>query len=227
MSEVIARTRAAPGRKGARTRARLLAAARDMLVDVSPLDLTVVSVSRRAGTAPPSFYVYFADIRDLMLALAEEVASESSGLAPFFDCGWPPDNLKSWCDGFVQSFIAAWQADCAIHVYRNMEADRGDPDFDNVRVRASLPVLEALTDRMLAAHPPEAGPRRVEAFAESVILYAGLERLAGLSPTPQPSRLHTRHYAEAYSRILSAAVTPRPGSRGLKRAKRLPTVPVD
>lgn len=44
-------------------------AAREMLKAALPIELTAIAVSRAAGTVPPSFYVYFADIRDLLLAI--------------------------------------------------------------------------------------------------------------------------------------------------------------
>jgi len=214
MATSMSKTRPAPGRKGAKTRARLLTAAREMLRDLSPLELTVVSVSRRAGTGAPSFYVYFNDIRDLMLALSNEVAAEPSAVVAHIGCDWPPPDLKAWCDRFVALFVESWQADAAILSYRNLEADRGDPDFDDSRVRASLPVLEALTARMLEAHPEGSRPRRVDAFAEAVLFYAGLERLAAASQVTRPNRLHPRYYAAAFARQLFRALEPGFGTAG-------------
>jgi len=125
-------------------------AAREMLKAASPIELTAIAVSRADGTAPPSFYVYFADTRDLLLAI------------------------------------------------RNLEADRGDRAFDELRVDSSLPLLNGLADLIRAARP--SGTRRVEAFSEAVIFYAVLERIATIERTTQP-----KHYKAALARMIAAA----------------------
>jgi AcrR family transcriptional regulator len=130
-------------------------AAREMLKAASPIELTAIAVSRADGTAPPSFYVYFADTRDLLLAI------------------------------------------------RNLEADRGDRAFDELRVDSSLPVLNGLADLIRAARP--SGTRRVEAFSEAVIFYAVLERIATSERTTQPIRLQPKHYKAALARMIAAA----------------------
>jgi AcrR family transcriptional regulator len=141
--------------RGAKTRSRLMDAAREMLKAALPIELTAIAVSRAAGTVPPSFYVYFADIRDLLLAI------------------------------------------------RNLEADRGDRAFDELRVDSSLPVLNGLADLIRAARP--SGTRRVEAFSEAVIFYAVLERIATSERTTQPIRLQPKHYKAALARMIAAA----------------------
>lgn len=55
--------------KGARTRARLMAAACRVLEDEAPEALTVSAVCRRAGVAHGTFYLYFADRHALLEAL--------------------------------------------------------------------------------------------------------------------------------------------------------------
>ncbi len=130
-------------------------AAREMLKAASPIELTAIAVSRADGTAPPSFYVYFADTRDLLLAI------------------------------------------------RNLEADRGDRAFDELRVDSSLPLLNGLADLIRAARP--SGTRRVEAFSEAVIFYAVLERIATSERTTQPIRLQPKHYKAARARMIAAA----------------------
>lgn len=183
-----------------------MAAARDMLKSASPMELTAIGVARAAGVAPPSFYVYFADTRDLLLALAEEAAADLAALVRHFAGPWPPADLSGWAAGFVGDFVATWSAHGEVLAARNLEADRGDPAFDDSRVASSLPVLEALTDRILAARP--AGAKRVEAFAEAVIHYAVIERLALVEGRTRPIRLQPHHYKAAMARILVAALGP-------------------
>lgn len=182
-------------------------AARDMLKTASPMELTAIAVSRAAGTAPPSFYVYFADTRDLLLALATDASEAMKALGRHFEAPVSPaaDSL-AWAEAFVADFVATWDAHCEALAVRNLEADRGDRAFDALRVESSLPVLSGLTDAMLPQRPE--GARRVDVFAEAVIFYAALERVATVDRTTAPNRLQPRHYKAALARMIAGAVGP-------------------
>jgi AcrR family transcriptional regulator len=183
-------------------------AARGMLKSASPIELTAIAVSRAAGTAPPSFYVYFADTRDLLLALAQEASAAMTALGAHFEPPeWPTDAVEPWAGRFVTAFVETWNNHSAVLAIRNLEADRGDAAFDELRVDSSLPVLTGLTDLMLAARPP--GSRRVEAFSEAVIYYATLERIATIDKTTRAHRLQPHHYKSAMARMIAGAVKPR------------------
>jgi AcrR family transcriptional regulator len=198
-------TRAKPGTRGAKTRSRLMDSARTMLKTASPIELTAIAVSRAAGTAPPSFYVYFADTRDLLLALAEDASEAMKALGRHFEPpAMPPADPLAWAEAFVEDFVATWDHHCEVLAFRNLEADRGDARFDELRVTSALPVLNGLTDAMLVARP--AGSRRVASFAEAVIHYAVLERIATVDRTTQPIRLQPHHYKSAVARMIAAAV---------------------
>jgi AcrR family transcriptional regulator len=180
-------------------------AAREMLKTASPIELTAIAVSRAAGTAPPSFYVYFADTRDLLLALAADASEAMKALGRHFeDAAEPGRNSPAWASAFVQNFVETWEAHCEVLAFRNLEADRGDSAFDELRVESSLPVLNGLTDAMLSARPK--GSRRVDVFAEAVIFYAVLERIATIERTTAPVRLQPRHYKAALARMIANAV---------------------
>ncbi len=197
-----------PGSRGALTRARLMAAARRMLKASSPIELTAVAIARDAGAAPPSFYVYFTDTRDLLLALAEEAAAELMTLGRHFEAPWPPAEPLLWATGFVEDFVGIWDRHNEVLAMRNLEADRGDAAFDESRVQSCLPVLNGLTDRMVEAQ--QAGMRRVDVFAEAVIFYATLERIAGITGHVPSHRLQPHHYKAAMARMLAKAVSPAP-----------------
>lgn len=186
-----------------------MAAARKMLKAASPIELTAIAVSRAAGAAPPSFYVYFADTRDLLLALSEEASNELKALTRHLETPWPAGEAEAHAEAFVADFVSTWDSHCEVLAIRNLEADRGDPRFDESRVQSSLPVLTALTDRFVEARP---GMRRVDCFAEAVIYYATLERIATIEKTTQAHRLQPRHYKAALARMIAQAVTPPGGS---------------
>jgi AcrR family transcriptional regulator len=182
-------------------------AAREMLRTASPIELTAIAVSRAAGTAPPSFYVYFADTRDLLLALSQEASKAMQALGRHFAPPmWPAGDPTAWAAALVEDFVTTWQAHSEVLAIRNLEADRGDLQFDEQRVQSSLPVLNGLTDAMMAVRPTSV--RRVEAFAEAVVFYASLERIATIEHTTQPHRIQPHHYKAAIARMLTATLAP-------------------
>jgi AcrR family transcriptional regulator len=72
---------AVTGRKAMRTRARLLSAAREVFSEVGYWDSRVVEIARRAGTSYGTFYTYFIDKQDALLALTADVAIKLSGIS--------------------------------------------------------------------------------------------------------------------------------------------------
>lgn len=178
--------------------------ARAMLKSQSPLELTAASVSRAAGTAPPSFYVYFTSTRDLMLALAEESVGVLQPLAPHLAIAWPPSDPGAWAGAFIADFITLWSDQAAVISYRNLEADRGDTLFEDVRTRAMMDLTNRLATRI--AQTGRVAP--IEAFADSGILLAAIERVAMAGPTIPPGRPGMPYYVASLRRMLAAAIAP-------------------
>jgi len=182
------RRKQALGRKGLETRGRLMAAADVLLQTVSPVSLSIHAIARQAGTSPATFYVYFDDVSDVVLALAQEAST---------DLGEIMDALARWRAGLeteagARAFMAAYQAYWARHrailVTRNMEADRGDPRFLATRSEAGMTIVRQLAQVIQEGHP--AGQLDDEqAIARATVMFAAIERLAAATPlyprTPQ------------------------------------------
>jgi AcrR family transcriptional regulator len=64
-----------PGRRGQLTRRRLLDATMVLLETLPYRDVKVVDIAREAGTSPATFYQYFSDVEEAVLAIADEMAS--------------------------------------------------------------------------------------------------------------------------------------------------------
>ena len=63
------------GRRAIQTRRRLLDVTASLLAERGALDLKVIDVAREVGASPATFYQYFADVEDAILALATELAT--------------------------------------------------------------------------------------------------------------------------------------------------------
>src|ERR1700712_2944885 len=64
------------GRKGLETRRRLMTAAHELLQTMSAVSLTATAIARQAKTSSATFYVYFDDVSDVVLALATEASED-------------------------------------------------------------------------------------------------------------------------------------------------------
>lgn len=197
------------GRKGIETRQRLMDATRRLLVTISPFNLTAMLVTKEARTAPATFYVYFDDMQDLLYALCAETGGEMVDLFENDRLLREPARMEQDALAFVQAFNRVWDRHSNILLYRNLEADRGDVRFDKLRTEAAIPTLDALAERLTAAYPAEARPRRAAIYAEAVVFFVAMERLAAAVHQYPGEGLSTKDLIEAQARVLVRLLAPR------------------
>jgi len=167
--------------RGSVTRNGLMAAARRLLEIRSPLMLTVHGIAREAGSSPATFYVYFSDVPDVLLALCETTREGTARILRTLDGPWPAKDIPARVSKFVKAYRAFWDEHRRLLAVRNLESDLGDERFANERIRAGAPLVDALAERIREAR----GPRHVtyqEAWAESLITFASMEQLFAYSP---------------------------------------------
>jgi AcrR family transcriptional regulator len=118
MAEANEKSGRAVGSQGARTRERLLDAAREAFEERGYQATRVDDITQRAGTSHGAFYLYFANKQDIMEALADEtsarmfeLADKLAGIAPG-EAGY--EHLRKWIAEFVEIYernaavVAAW-----------------------------------------------------------------------------------------------------------------------
>jgi AcrR family transcriptional regulator len=110
--------RKAVGAQGAKTRGRLLDAARTAFAERGYPATRVDDITQAAGTSHGAFYLYFANKQDIMEALADETSTEMFALAEKLEGiragedGY--QHLRRWIDEFVDIYernspvVAAW-----------------------------------------------------------------------------------------------------------------------
>jgi AcrR family transcriptional regulator len=167
--------------KGEATRLNLMTATLQLLTDQSPLALSVHSIAREAGTSPATFYVYFKSVREVILALVETLrAPYLRDVLPTVETAWhggSEDHVRA----FVLAYFTFWDQNRRLLAVRNLEADLGDEEFISYRVDMSLPVVDALADRILDTPSHQAMPRS-QAWAEAVVCCAALEEMFSYAP---------------------------------------------
>ena len=176
------------GRKGKETRLQLMDATRKLLAVASPLSISAVAISREANTSPATFYVYFNDVEDILWALCDMVSEDTSNLFLNHDYLRNPARLEEEALAFVRGYCDIWAHHGPLLLYRNMEADRGNRRFYQLVLRVGLPILEGLTDRIVAAAPADQPISRRDANAEAVVFVGAIDRIAAALHTwPQDS----------------------------------------
>lgn len=224
------------GLKGRTTRRRLMDVTLRLLRTKSPMELTAVSIAQEAKTSSATFYMYFDDVRDIMFALGQAAADEMTSVCSILDEPWDPTVVDvAHARRVVEAFDAVWDKHRPVLRYRNLEADRGDPRFEQQRIDYYIPLIERFAERILSAYPPGKRPRKGDAYAEASVIHAAMEGVAATDPDVMERGLGVRRMQDARARIIahilgrragddtwiSSGVEPRkkPAGQPAKRAK--------
>ncbi len=135
MDQIQALDGRALGKRGVETRRRLLDATRSLLETHGIRDLRVVDIAREVGTSPATFYQYFRDVEEAVLALAAEVGDEVQPLARLVNEPWDGAAGLDSARALVDGFVTYWDRHRAVLRTRNLAAQEGDVRFREVRNR--------------------------------------------------------------------------------------------
>jgi len=176
-AKTVGRAGGALGRKGLETRARLLEAATRLLQTQSAVSLTATAIAQEAQTSLATLYVYFGDVRDILLTLAEEASAAIEEVLTVLEAWDPQAGDGNGARAFFEAYRAYWTRHHSVLVLRNMESDRGDPRFSQMRTQSGARIVRALAGKILAGHP-ESGMAEEQALARATVIFAAIERLA-------------------------------------------------
>jgi len=177
------------GRKGAESRARLLAATRRLLAELpSAKKLTASSIARAAGLASQTFYLYFDDVEEILLSLSIEASEDTASIIAALDADWDLSAPRIYTAGVVDAFYQYWDRHRAILNIRNYMADRGDEPFANARNKSAMPIIIKIAARMRTAQGESRLAER-DATARSIIIFSAIERMAARYSTSQGLQL--------------------------------------
>ncbi|MBB6193255.1 AcrR family transcriptional regulator [Sphingobium wenxiniae] len=215
------------GRKGEQTRRRFLDAGRRLLRTLSPVELTTASIAKEAGAAHTTFYIYFEDVRDFLLALAEVVTErmvKAFEASSFFQ---DRANIESDARDYIMLMAEFWSQEAAILHYRDMEADLGDPDCKDLRHAWSDTVLGRLRPLFVEALREVEALSVADANAEATVIFASMERLVAIDQHEEiPDELVATIRA-GQVRVLAFLLQPRAslleGAHGKKSPARVKT----
>ena len=199
------------GPRAQETRRRLLDATYELVQTNGIRDVRVVEVARRVGSSPATFYQYFRDVEEAVLALTAEVGEQLAPVDELLRRPWTgPAGLDAARD-MVDLFIRYWDEHRAVLRTRNLAAQEGDQRFRQVRNNS----LRPLTDHLAAAVSESQAAGRVSTeiapMAAAAALVALLERMAAFHRDLESLGVTRADVVETTARIVHQTVTGREG----------------
>ena len=197
-----------PGRRGLATRQRLLDHVAEMLASGSYRDVRVVDVARQAGTSPATFYQYFADVEEAVLALAEEVARAGEDtLVPLVEGPrWRGKAGYAAALAVVDGYLDFWDQHGSVVRVMDLATNEGDARFHQIRSRLFTRFNEALAERVAQERPvgDDIDPRATAGAMTSMLAHVADHRYGFES-----YGIRTADFRESMGRILFTTVTGR------------------
>jgi AcrR family transcriptional regulator len=195
------------GKRGAATRRRLLDATERLLESDGVRDVRVVDIAREVGTSPATFYQYFRDVEEAVLALTAEVGEELAPVDQLLHRPWTGPTGLDTARETVDAFLRYWDQHRAVLRTRNLAAQEGDPRFRQVRNNS----LRRITDHLAAAVAESQAFGRVSPeispMAAGAALVALLERMAAFHRDLEALGITRRDVVETTARILHQTVS--------------------
>jgi AcrR family transcriptional regulator len=197
------------GLRARQTRRRLLDATGELLSSAGILDLKVVDVARRVGTSPATFYQYFQNVEEAVLALSEEVGDELHHLAGILEQPWSANGSLKLARQLVDGFIAYWDQYRPVLRARNLAAQEGDQRFRAVRIRTLSTITDRLADRIAESQAAGSLPPEITPYAAASALVAMMERMGDFHLELEPRGVSRAAMVETVARIVHQTVTGR------------------
>lgn len=183
--------------KSERTHDRLCRATARLLDSTSLRDLKVADIAALAGVSPATFYLYFADVNEAVLAVLDGLLRETPDL-PGVIRRMDATNLRVQVRALVKAYLGFWNDHYAVLRTRNLRADEADHRFRESRAQMLRPTLFALSEKMTELRGAELRRARVPPLAMATVVMATLERLASVIHLGPPAKdLSKRHLMDA------------------------------
>jgi AcrR family transcriptional regulator len=206
MDPAVALDGRALGKRGVQTRRRLLDATAEMLETHGIRDLRVVDIARAVGSSPATFYQYFRDVEEAVLALAEEVGDEVEPLIACLESDWDAHAGLDDARALVSGFVDYWDRHRAVLRTRNLAAQEGDERFRDVRHQTLRPFMATLTVKIAESRATGRVVDGMSPAAASAALVALIERMAAFHRELEELDISRADLVETTARIIHQTV---------------------
>jgi AcrR family transcriptional regulator len=195
------------GSKGRRTRRLITETARELLRTTSPMEVTAVAIARRANISSASFYMYFNDISDLIYQMSAEIGEQFQSVIPIIDRPWDLENPQKDALEFVEAFSSIWSESREVLMYRNLEADLGNPRFDQLWRSTLRPIVAHLGDKIREGAKARGRTISImDSRCRAVTLTCAMERFSASNPRVVAEELNYNRLIVAFADIVADTV---------------------
>ena len=195
------------GKRGTATRRRLLDATARLLESDGVRDLRVVDIAREVGTSPATFYQYFRDVEEAVLALTAEVGEELAPVDQLLSRSWTGAPGLDTARDMVDAFIRYWDEHRAVLRTRNLAAQEGDLRFRRVRNNSLRPITDHLASTVTDSQEAGRVSTEISPMAAAAALVALLERMAAFHRDLETLGITRADVVETTARIVHQTVT--------------------
>ncbi len=194
------------GPRARATRRRLLDATARLLERDGLFDVRLVDITQDVGASPATFYQYFTDIDDALLALSDDVVEASAELVSLLANAWTPDDEDQVRD-FVGHYVAYWDEHGPVLRARNLKAEEGDERFREKRRETQVPMLRSLAAMVRASAKAGRLSTDIDPVATAAAMLAMLERLVSYRQGLELRGTSAKATEATLARILFQTVT--------------------
>ena len=173
--------------KSIRTRQRLCDATKRLLESKSLRAVTVSDITNLASVAPATFYIYFADVEEAVLAVLDDLKTQIPDF-PSLVGAIDPKAPEPAVRALVKAYLAFWDEHYAVLRIRNLAADEGEVRFREARALMLRPMLNALEQKFQQCHGEVVGSKETPSIAVVTVLMGMMERLAAVIRLRPPGR---------------------------------------
>lgn len=188
------------GAKGMRKRAQFVKATEHLLEKRTLRELTVAEIAQSAGSASTTFYAYFGDVTEVVLAAINETEHVSSEMAAIFEREWKPETAYDNCKALVSAYCDFWDRHFSLLRTRNLAADEGDRRFMKARHDATQDFVQFLQRQITAVHPD------VDAVSISQVMAMMMERIPVITRLPYRRRRSRQRLIESAAFFMASAL---------------------
>ena len=187
----------------------MLDATAELLGTDGILELKVVDVARSVGISPATFYQYFQNVEEAVLALSAEVGTETTDIAEALDEPWRGAAGLDAARRLVDRFIAYWDAHRAVLRVRNLAAQEGDLRFRQVRIESLSHITDRLAEQIADARDRNRIAAEINPYGAAGALVAMMERMAAYHFDFEERGVSRGDLVETVARIVHQTVTGR------------------
>lgn len=175
-----------PGAKGLQTRRQIIEVTELLLGATRLRDLTVAQIAREAGVSTSTFYVYFKDVSDVVLAGLDTFSVATPRLMELLDEDWSAGEANRLAGALVEEYVRHWRAHRTLLRIRNLAAEEGDERFNLIRQNAVRPFLGRVAELVAARQKSGRFRKDLTPIGVAGALTALLERIAAVTAPLDP-----------------------------------------